>query len=120
MFNDPNLAVMSAVGLGPKDVAIGISVSGSTKSTAGALKAAKTAGAYTIAMTNHIRSPLTSIPDAVLAASSTEDPRARGIFTSILGQFMIVDILATLISRSNPKFEITLRETAEAATDASY
>ena len=35
MFDDPNLAVMSAVRLGEKDVAIAISASGSTKDTAG-------------------------------------------------------------------------------------
>ncbi len=61
VFDDPHLAVMSAVSLGPKQVAIAISESGSSKNTISLLKTARTAGAFTIAITSHIRSPIVSV-----------------------------------------------------------
>ncbi|TIW51162.1 MAG: SIS domain-containing protein, partial [Mesorhizobium sp.] len=88
MLDDPHLAVMSAVNLGPKQVALAISESGSSKDTINSLMAAKAAGAFTIAITCHIRSPIAANADAVLGASSTDTPITRGAFSRVAGQYL--------------------------------
>jgi len=66
VFNDPHLAVMSAIALDSTKTAIGFSESGSTKDTIRALEVAKEAGAFTVAVTCHLRSPIAKIADVVL------------------------------------------------------
>jgi RpiR family transcriptional regulator, carbohydrate utilization regulator len=73
--SDPHLQVLSAVQLGPEDVAFGISYSGSTRDTVEALEAAKTAGATCICLTHHARSPITRVADISLLAGG----RARAL-----------------------------------------
>src|SRR3954453_1471705 len=51
-WNDPHIALTSATLLGPGDVAVGISHSGTTTETIEALSAARSTGAHTVAITN--------------------------------------------------------------------
>ncbi|MER8536838.1 MurR/RpiR family transcriptional regulator [Mesorhizobium sp. M0644] len=120
VLDDPHLAVMSAVNLGPKHVALAISESGSSKDTINSLMAAKAAGAFTIAITCHIRSPIAAKADAVLAASSTDTPIMRGAFSRVAGQYLIIDILANMIVKDGSKFQAAMQRTAEATIDKSF
>jgi RpiR family transcriptional regulator, carbohydrate utilization regulator len=120
VFSDPHLAVMSAVGLDSSRVAIGISESGSSKDTVNALRAAKAAGAFTVALTCHVRSPIAGIADAVLASASHETPLTRGAMPAIVGQVMLADILETLIIKSGAKFASRVRHIVESTLDMSY
>ena len=65
-WNDPHIALTSATLLARKDVAIGISHSGTTKETIESLEAARNRGATTIAITNFPLSRLASLADLVL------------------------------------------------------
>ncbi|RWH51660.1 MAG: MurR/RpiR family transcriptional regulator [Mesorhizobium sp.] len=120
VLEDPHLAVMSAVNLGPKQVALAISESGSSKDTINSLMAAKAAGAFTIAITCHIRSPIAANADAVLGASSTDTPITRGAFSRVAGQYLIIDILANMIAKDGSKFQAAMQRTAEATIDKSF
>lgn len=117
VFGDPHFAMMGAVQLGKRDAAIGISNSGSTKDTIDTLQVAKASGAFTLAITNRIGSPLTEVPDAVLFASSTESSLTVDGFPSLIGQLLIVDILAAVMTKNDPKFEVAIRETGKAVLD---
>ena len=58
LWSDPHIALTSAALLGSKDVAIGISHSGTTRETIEAITTAKAHGARTVAITNFPLSPL--------------------------------------------------------------
>lgn len=95
---DSHLQVMSAVQLQPDDTAIAISTSGSTRDTVEALRAAKEAGATTICLTCHGRSPITRVADIVLLAAA--QPMAIGghqIYTRV-SQIAVIDVLATALA----------------------
>jgi len=84
---------MKATLLTPKDVAIGISFSGSTKDTVEVLALAKKTGAKTICITHYARSPITKYADIVLLNGSKEDPLQGGAITSKISQLLVLDIL---------------------------
>jgi len=67
---DPTMQEMQASLTTPKDVAIGISHTGSSKDTVHALALAKQHGAHTICITNHTGSPLTRHGDICLFTAS--------------------------------------------------
>ncbi|MBA1142322.1 MULTISPECIES: MurR/RpiR family transcriptional regulator [Mesorhizobium] len=120
VLDDPHLAIMSAVGLGPKQVAIAISESGSTKETINAIVAAKATGAFTIAITSHIRSPIVAHANAVLASASSDTPIMRGFFLRTAGQYLILDLLTSMIAKTSKQAGISMQATAEATIDKSY
>jgi RpiR family transcriptional regulator, carbohydrate utilization regulator len=96
-YSDNHLALMSASTLNRESVAIGISFSGCTKDTVDALKTAKGNNAYTIAITNHLRSPITNYAELSLFTSAEETPLRSGALTSKIAQLFILDILYTVI-----------------------
>src|SRR5689334_20962212 len=68
-WSDPHIALTSAALLGSKDVAIGISHSGTTRETIEAITTAKAHGAHTVAITNFPLSPLAKLTDLVLTTA---------------------------------------------------
>lgn len=97
-FIDQHLQSMSAICLNSRDVAIGISFSGSIKDTVESLTLAKKAGAYTIAITNFAKSPITKVADAVLLTSAKETPLRSGALTSKIAQLHVLDILYSALA----------------------
>jgi DNA-binding MurR/RpiR family transcriptional regulator len=120
-FGDPHLQCISAVNLNEKSVAIGISYSGSTRDTVDSLSLAKKAGAFTIAITNYEKSPITKYADAVLLNSAEETPLRSGALTSKIAQLQVLDILYTAVAlkMEDKAFKI-LDKTAEAVLSKLY
>ncbi|HWC24697.1 MAG TPA: MurR/RpiR family transcriptional regulator [Flexivirga sp.] len=112
-------AMTSAVLLGPSDVAIGVSHSGSTQDVVEALAAAKQAGATTIAITNFSGAPIVEYADIVLTTAARETTFRSGALASRTAQLAVVDFLFVGVARSS--LEATteaLRRTHEAVRDA--
>lgn len=119
-FSDPHMASMSAVSLAGSDVAIAISSSGSTVDTVKALGRAEASGAFTIAVTNLPRSPLTAHARLVLVAANPESPLTGGAATSKLSQLLLLEVLFNVIVRLDPERSSTIHGTAEAVVGKSY
>lgn len=120
-FSDPHLQCMSAVNLTSKSVAIGISFSGSTKDTVDSLALAKKAGAFTIAITNYEKSPITKHANVILLTSAEETPLRSGALTSKIAQLQVLDIFYTgvAIKKGDLAFDM-LNKTAEAVLPKLY
>lgn len=120
VHDDAHLAAMAAGGLGPADVAVAVSSSGSTVDTVRAAGLARGAGAYVVALTNRLRSPLTAAADAVLLAAAPETPLTGGAFPSKIGQMLILDALFTTVAARHAGRRAAIRRTAEAVSDRSF
>src|SRR6478735_7126642 len=71
-WSDPHLALTAAAVLGPGDVAVGISHTGTTIDTVDALRVARARGATTVALTNFDGSPLVAEADHTLLTAGRE------------------------------------------------
>ncbi len=92
-YSDNHMQVIAASHLTEKDVAIGISHSGSSKDIVDALKIAKEHGATTIAITNSGKSPIIKQSDIVLATSSKETKYNILALSSRIAQLAIIDTM---------------------------
>jgi DNA-binding MurR/RpiR family transcriptional regulator len=92
-WNDPHIALTSATLLGPSDVAIGISHTGTTKETIEALAKARSRGATTIAVTNFPLSRLTGTADITLTTAARETSLRSGATASRIAALTVVDCL---------------------------
>jgi RpiR family transcriptional regulator, carbohydrate utilization regulator len=101
-ITDAHLMMMAAALLTPRDVLLAVSHSGSTRDTAEAAKAAKTAGARIICITNNSLSPLTKTADLVLVTASRETRFRQEAMASRLCQTSILDSLYTLMALARP------------------
>jgi len=116
---DPYEQVIAASLLTAKDVAIGISHSGTSRITVDALRIARRQGAFTVAITNHANAPLARVAATVLLTSLRERKIHVAGLTSRVAQLTLIDCLyATLVARNEKKFaqrtgliEKELRET---------
>ncbi|MFN8520177.1 MAG: MurR/RpiR family transcriptional regulator [Chloroflexota bacterium] len=90
---DPHAALTSAALLGPGDVAIAISHTGTTRDTVEALRVAQATGATTIAITNARESPLTAHAGLVLTTAARETTFRSGAMASRIAQLAVVDCL---------------------------
>lgn len=118
---DPHYAAMSASLLGPGDVAIGISHSGSTKDTVDALKLARDAGATTICLTAHARSPITAVSNIVLLTAPREAPLQGSSFAAKIAQIHALDVLFISMAMRDGEESLKLTEkTARAVVDRLY
>lgn len=92
--------IQSAI-MGPEDVLVAISVSGTTSDLCYAVKIAKNNGAKLITITNHENSPIAQMADCVLLTSAPESPVAGGTFGSIVSQLYVLDLLFSCYSANN-------------------
>ncbi|HVC34942.1 MAG TPA: MurR/RpiR family transcriptional regulator [Chloroflexota bacterium] len=95
VVTDPHLQVMSAVQLRRGDVALAISVSGSTRDTIEALQTARDAGATCICLTRHLRSPITRVAHVTLLAAARPTMVGGHQLNSRVAQLAVIDVLAT-------------------------
>ncbi len=93
IWTDVHAALTAAALLGPADVAVAISHSGSTPDTIEPLHAAAERGATTIALTNYPGSPLAAGADLVLTTCARETPFRSGATASRTAQLAVVDCL---------------------------
>jgi DNA-binding MurR/RpiR family transcriptional regulator len=90
-WSDAHMMLTSAAVLGPGDVAIGISHSGTTIDTIDALTEAGHKGAGTVALTSFPRSPIAEVVDFVLTTAARETTFRSGATASRLAQLTVVD-----------------------------
>ena len=100
---DPQAALASTALLGPGDVAIGISHSGTSVGALNVLAQARLRGAVTVAVTNFPRSPLAGLADLVLTTAVRETTYRAGAFAGRLAQLMVVDCLFVGVAVRNRK-----------------
>ncbi|WBW49896.1 MurR/RpiR family transcriptional regulator [Peptoniphilus equinus] len=91
-YNDYYLQHISAVNLNPKDVAIGISFSGTSRNTVDVLRGAKESGASTIVITNFENTAIAQYADVQICTGSGQFLYGDAIFSRAT-QLAIVDML---------------------------
>ncbi|RME49647.1 MAG: MurR/RpiR family transcriptional regulator [Chloroflexi bacterium] len=96
---DAYLQLMEVALLGPGDVVIGISQSGSSKDPVYTLKQAKANGVSTICITGNAQSPITKYADVTLLSVARE-ARIEAI-ASRLAQMSIADALYVIVALNN-------------------
>lgn len=90
---DAHMQAMLASTMGPEDVAVLFSYSGSTKDIVEIGEIARKSGAQTIAVTRFIKSPLTEFADITLLCGANEGPLQGGSTSAELSQMFLVDIM---------------------------
>lgn len=98
-FRDPHEALASAALSEPKDVAVGFSHSGQTRETVAYLEAARSVGAFTVAVVNLPGSPLATASDVVLRTAVRETMFRSGAMASRIAQLTLVDYLFVGVAR---------------------
>lgn len=118
---DPHLQLLSAVQLQQGDVALGVSNSGSTRDTVEALEAAKQAGATTICLTRHARSPITRVSDIVLLAAARSRMLDGLELMDRVAQVAVVDVLwVALAIRRGPDSRAALARGRQALVERKW
>jgi DNA-binding MurR/RpiR family transcriptional regulator len=91
---DPHVQLMSATQLEEGDVALGISLSGSSRDIVEALRHARERGATCVCITRHARSPITQVAQVTLLAAARPSTVAGLPMFGDVAQFAIVEMLA--------------------------
>lgn len=91
--SDPHIQSMRASLLTPKDVAIIISYSGSTKDMIDIASSVKNTGAKSICITRFMKSPLTSYSDLTLLCGANEGPLQGGSLSAKISQLYLLDVV---------------------------
>jgi DNA-binding MurR/RpiR family transcriptional regulator len=113
---DPHMAITSAALLGPADVVVALSHTGTTADTFDAMREASSHGARTVAITNFPRSPIAAAAGLVLLTAARETAFRSGAMTSRIAQLTVVDCLfVVLAQRDLPASRDALERTYEAA-----
>lgn len=116
---DAHVAAASAAALGPQDLALGISVSGSSVDTVRAMELAQQSGAQTVALTSGARSPITRFASQIILTSALESPLTRGSMSAKVSQHMLLDYLFMRAAQLHPRGPELLGRTAAAVADMS-
>ncbi|MEK4297914.1 MurR/RpiR family transcriptional regulator [Oceanobacillus sp. FSL W8-0428] len=120
-FVDSHMQAMSATTLTKEDMAVGISVSGSTKDTVDALKIAKENGAKILSITHFTRSPITKISDVVLLTGGRETALQGGSMSAKIAQLFVIDMLCNGVASQLKEKALQFKEaTAKAVADKAY
>ena len=99
VFDDAHMMLMSAALLGPEDVAIGFSHSGSTTAVLEPLEVARRQGARTIAITNYGGSPIADIADVVLCSTAQGSPLLGENAAARIAQLNILDAVFVAVAQ---------------------
>jgi len=120
-FTDSHMQTMAASTLTERDVAIVISYSGSTKDTLLFAKLAKERGAFTVAITRFLKSPLSGYVDMVLLCGANEGPLQGGSTTAVMSQLFLMDVLyIEFYRRTYDSSYINNRTTSQSVMDKLY
>ncbi|NMO96547.1 MurR/RpiR family transcriptional regulator [Paenibacillus lemnae] len=118
---DTHFQAVEAALMTGQSVAVGISISGSTKDTNDNLMLAKRAGARIIAVTSNARSPITKIADIVLLMVARENPLQSSSLSAKISQLSIIDLLNAGVSLRMKDQALKYKElTAKATSDKLY
>lgn len=115
VFDDAHMMMMSAALLGPDDVAIAFSHSGSTAAAIDAVALARKNGARTIAVTNYPDSPLAKLVDVVLCSTAQNNPLLGENATARIAQLNLLDALFVAVAqRDRASADLNLARTMRA------
>lgn len=118
---DAHMQAMEASLLSDQDVAVVISFSGSTKDSIESARLAKEAGAFVVALTRYVKSPLTNYADAILICGSNEGPLQGGSLTAKISLLYLLDILyVEYFKRQHALSASNKEKTASAIIDKMY
>jgi len=119
-YVDSHVQAMAAAVLGPEDVAVAISYSGSTKDMVSSLQVARRRGARTVAIIGTPRSPLAEVADVLLVAGGDESMLVSNLFNKI-GQLFVVELLVEGCAREmGEQARRATRLISEAVADKIY
>lgn len=120
-YSDNHMQVIAASHLSKKDVAVGISHSGSSKDIVDALKLAKEHGATTISITNGGKSPILKYTDIPLFTSADETQYSILGLNSRIVQLAIIDVIYhyIILSKSGMAIE-SIKETEKSLMTKKY
>jgi RpiR family carbohydrate utilization transcriptional regulator len=90
---DSHLQLISATQMKARDLAFGISLSGTTRETVQCLEVAHAKGAMTICLTNAMKSPITHVSDLALYATPSEMNYFQAPLASRVTQLAVIDAL---------------------------
>jgi DNA-binding MurR/RpiR family transcriptional regulator len=114
-WSDMHMALTSAALLDERDVAFGVSHTGTTVDTIEAFTEAGRRGARTVALTNFPKSPITRVADLVLTTAARETTFRSGAMASRLAQLTVIDcIFVGVAQRTFPETRAALDVTYEA------
>lgn len=99
--SDSHMQEMSSALLGPEDLAIAFSYSGSSKDTISILRRAKKNGAQCLCITHFPDSSLTVYADLVLLVGGGEGPFQGGSLSARIAQLYLLDVLYTEFFKHN-------------------
>lgn len=103
VFDDPHMMMMSAALLGPEDVSIAFSHSGTTAAVLDAAEMARRNGARTIAVTNYPERPLARMVDVVLCSTAQNSPLLGENATARIAQLNLLDALFVAVAQRDRK-----------------
>lgn len=95
--NDNHFQTIATSTLGPDDVLMLFSVSGSTKDMIEIAKKAKQVGTKLIIMTNYLKSPLGAYADVPLYVVTKSTPLDGGSLVAKISQLYVIDVLAAAV-----------------------
>ena len=115
VHDDVHMMLMSASVLGPEDTVLAFSHSGITSAVLEPLKIARAKGARTIAITNYVDSPISSLVDVVLCSTAQGSPLLGENAAARIAQLNILDALFVVIAQQDAEFyESNLTKTMNA------
>lgn len=94
---DAHIQTIVASNLGPGDIVVLVSVSGSTKDIITVAEIAKKKGATIAIITNYDKSPLAKFADYLFISSKREAPYEGGKLATVVAQLYIIDMLCVAI-----------------------
>ncbi|AEX85253.1 RpiR family transcriptional regulator [Marinitoga sp. 1135] len=95
-YSDPHMQVIVGAGLTSEDTVISISHSGFIRDVFKSTQVAKDAGAFTIAITSGVNSPLSKISDIVIYTTPS-DPSENEFTHDRIGEMYMIEILYNLV-----------------------
>lgn len=119
--NDSHMQAMSAALLSPRSVLVTISHSGSTKDIVEAVEIAKGAGATTIAIISHRKSPVASLVDVPLCVHAKETGFKPEPMSSRIAHLCVIDVLAVGVALKRSEDVVaSLQKTRRALVNKRY
>jgi len=120
-YDDPHMQAMSATLLGPQDVVVAISHTGSTRDLVDNAALVKKAGATLVGILGQERSPLGKLCDFALSVHSHEVATRLAPMTSRLAQLAIIDVLFVYVAlHSDQPVAKRLDDVKRALVDKRY
>lgn len=101
-FDNSYMQAISSGGLGPQDVAVGITYSGETQNVLDALGMAREQGASTIAITNFQGSSVVQVAELIIPTTVTRHLLPDGSLGGRIAQLFVVDLLFIELFASDP------------------